>query len=576
MKRTYIAIPVVASILIVGAVVVALWFIGSASGERSKFSSLEIAPQNTDVFFAINTDPTSSQWLAVNGSLEQINAKDSLRKAIDDALADVNLQWDRDIVPVAGDEAFFSIPDITKVGDEKSGWVGGVLLADAAHAKEVFDTLRNQPDAKPLKTEDYNGVTIYYSDPNATSTDPNPTCPPGNGSDFCLTVIGETSVGDNTALAFVDNVMALGSSPDAAKSVIDVVQGKAPSAEKNDRLQEFRAQQKQDFLVWGYADLADVWTQAEDSLPTESVDGTVDTKKAFETIRKTYDRVGFSVSSNSSGFALDLSVLHSSDFNPDDAFEPSTAYEPKIAEMLPADTMFYMSAFDLYNQSWLPAKKVLEDQTFEDGHKLDYYLQQFKDETGLDLESDVLSLFTGEFAVAGNVSNFDADTPDVTVYGIADVSDAGKAKSSGETLTDYLESQGTIEVTATGDVHRISSPDDSTEAFAWTVRDTRLVLAFPDDKLNDITDASQSLAQTEEWKQTMSLLPDDKTWVGFLSIERIIDEVRKVDGAEKDFADSTDGKVTLADLDAIRSVGMAGTANEKGFGLHFVLFMKDR
>ena len=73
----------------------ALWMLGSASGERAKFSSLEIAPQNADVFVAINTDPTSPQWLAVNDSLGAINAKDPIRRAIDEALTEVNLELGR-------------------------------------------------------------------------------------------------------------------------------------------------------------------------------------------------------------------------------------------------------------------------------------------------------------------------------------------------------------------------------------------------------------------------------------------------------------------------------------------------
>ena len=61
-----VILPIVAAGLIVVGVVVALWMAGSASGERDKFSSLEIAPKEADVFFAVNTDPTSPQWLAVN------------------------------------------------------------------------------------------------------------------------------------------------------------------------------------------------------------------------------------------------------------------------------------------------------------------------------------------------------------------------------------------------------------------------------------------------------------------------------------------------------------------------------
>ena len=87
---------------VIGVTVGALWLAGSSSGQRERFSSLQIAPSDPAFFMAINTDPTSPQWLAVNDSLDAINAKDPIRQALDDALAEFELDWERDIVPVAG------------------------------------------------------------------------------------------------------------------------------------------------------------------------------------------------------------------------------------------------------------------------------------------------------------------------------------------------------------------------------------------------------------------------------------------------------------------------------------------
>ena len=71
-------IPVSAGVI--GLTVGALWLAGSSSGQRERFSSLEIAPADAAFYMAINTDPTSPQWLAVNDSLDAINAKDPLRQ----------------------------------------------------------------------------------------------------------------------------------------------------------------------------------------------------------------------------------------------------------------------------------------------------------------------------------------------------------------------------------------------------------------------------------------------------------------------------------------------------------------
>ena len=46
-------------------------------------------------------------------------------KALDDALAEFELEWERDIVPVAGDEAFIAVPDIQNIEGGR-GFIAGV------------------------------------------------------------------------------------------------------------------------------------------------------------------------------------------------------------------------------------------------------------------------------------------------------------------------------------------------------------------------------------------------------------------------------------------------------------------
>jgi hypothetical protein len=83
-----------------------------------------------------------------------------------------------------------------------------------------------------------------------------------------------------------------------------------------------------------------------------------------------------------------------------------------------------------------------------------------------------------------------------------------------------------------------------------------------------------SLADTDDWQRTMDALPGDKTFVGYLSIARILEEIRNTEDAEDTFESSTNGELTLDDLEPIRALGMSGSASENGFGVHMVLFMR--
>ncbi len=708
MNRALLLIP--ASVVVIAGIVGALWALGSASGERAKFSSLEVAPAQADVFFALNTDPTSPQWLAVNDSLDSINAKDPIREAIDDALAEVSLEWDRDIAPVAGDEAFLSIPDITEVGSQ-GGWTAGVLLNDPDHAREVFDDLRERDDSPPLREEEYNGVTIWVTNVDgqtsvlqgtepafqlATPTPapageiptetPRPADEPFDGffepffdcggfgynadgspnedafggepcetdADYCLwwgfvptgddeqpyttePCVGTSSFcgnygfepavtpspdglpcgddfdfwfeepafddnyfdpGDDpifeyndenfpegedifdvnptpdlTAIAFVDNVMALGGSVDDVKAVIDVVQGRADSALANERLQEFREQQKGDFLVWGYVDLVDVWAEVErEAPPGFSTD--VDTDEIFQQLRDTYDRVGFSVSSFSDGFAMDFTVVHSADFDPEKAFEPTKSFDPAIAEILPEDTMFYFSGYDVYNQSWLPGKAQWEDLGLGDDGSINDVLEEIEDETGVDIESEVFALLTGEIAVAGNVTDF--DDPEWSGFAIADVNDEETALGTLGKFEEYLEGQEVLRAETEDGVHTWVG-DSADDQAAWYIKDGRFVIGLPINAVKDLNApaSSTSLADTDDWQSTMDALPGDKTFVSYLSIARILEEIQNTEDAEDTFESFTSGELTLADLEPIRALGMSGSASENGFGVHLVLFMRD-
>jgi len=128
----------------------------------------------------------------------------------------------------------------------------------------------------------------------------------------------------------------------------------------------------------------------------------VDSEALLDEMRGTYDRVGFSVSAAGDGFALDFTVLHAPGFEPSYAIEPSTAFDSHFAAAVPDDTMFFFAGYDIYGQF-----KALGDYLDQigptGGPAGDDFLNGFTEVTGLDLEDDVLSLLTSEYAVAGNV-----------------------------------------------------------------------------------------------------------------------------------------------------------------------------
>lgn len=555
MSKVYIAGATVISGLVVALVVVVLWAMGSAAEDRDRFSSLEIAPHDAVFLAAINTKPDSSQWIGFSGTLDLINAKEPLNDAINDALARFNLVFEDDIIPLAGDEAYVAITDFDKLASDEGGLLVGIRVQDLDRARDVFLNIMEE-DGTELASTDYNGVEIFYTD------------------------ISLDSVGDSpTAAAFVDDVMLIATTPEEIEGAIDVVRGDAQSAADNPSITELSSRQDGDFIAWGYLDLSVLWDEVESQTDgVEASDG-LDTDRLLEEARNTADRLTFSISTRGDGSRMDVSVFHSDDYEPSEYPTLADEFETHFADSVPADTLFYAAGYDIYDQTYLPIKDLLEEmQVDQDGQTVDDIISDFEDEVGFNFEDDLISLLTREYAVAVNASDFNGDTPDFDVLALFDVDDPGRIEQTVSDLGDYLERKELIGVNETdrGGVYEWSEFGGSGPGVTWTVVGDTLAFGYPEDSVLQYVDGSgEKLSDTKDWKQTRGQLSDRTTSFAFVSLARILDEVKRVDGTREDFEKSTDGKVTLDDLEPIRSIGVASANIDGGWQFSVILLVTD-
>jgi len=157
------------------------------------------------------------------------------------------------------------------------------------------------------------------------------------------------------------------------------------------------------------------------------------------------------------------------------------------------------------------------------------------------------------------------------------VADAGRAQESLDRLGDYLEREGVVAIDKDERIQQWTIQGSAaTEVVGITVSGDSLIAGYPDSVAEDAADGlNESLGETNDWRRTMGLLPTDTTSVGFVSVSRILEEVRKMDNAERSFEEATNGELTLEDLTPVRSVGYATTAIEGGYGARFVVLITD-
>jgi Protein of unknown function (DUF3352) len=546
-----IAAAAVLSIAVVTFVAGALWVIGSASGERDQFSSLDIAPADSVFYMAINTEPSSSQWIAVSDTLDKLNAKEPIREAIDEQLLQFGLQFERDILPLSGDEGYMAVTDVDALADNAgSGFVIAFRLRDQDKAEGIFLDIA-QNEGTSFTEEDYEGVTIRQAE--------------------------SLSPGEQGAISFVENIMVVGLSNPDVKGVIDVIQGRAASAQTNARLIEMRERQEDDFLAWGYADLGQLWDVLEQELQQGLATAGQDVDQIMEQARAN-DRLSFSISATGDGFTADASVLLAPGAEVPPGYGGRT-FDSKFAEMVPEDTLFFYAGYDPYNAAYLPAKDTLEQFTPEGSNAtVQEELSRFEDEIGFDLENDLLSLLTGEYAIAFNGSDFESSEPELNILALLEVNDSARMNETMGKIEAFLEREqiATVEDSETAGIRRWSSLDSPPETIAWTQDEGRLAFGYPEAAVEEFAaGVSPSLADNEDWRRTMGLMPDDTSSIMFVSLGRVLEEIQKNENVADEFATSTDHKVTLDDLAPIRSFAMASTPLEDGYGLRMAVFIAD-
>ncbi len=634
------------SVAVLTAVVTFLWTLGSGAAERTPFSTVDLVPRDVDFYLAVNTEPSSSQWIAFAGTLSKLKLEDPVRDAWNELLLEEDVRWDEDVVSLLGDEGYIAITDFGALEDGR-GAVGAFRLRDEGKAEELFLRLARpaaEDEGVELLDEEYRGEKVYYVE----ETDPD------NGSFF------DEDESDLTgALAFTDGVAVVGLTREDVHGVVDVVQGRAPTIAENPRAEELRAAQVargEDFLLWGYADMAAAWDALEEYL-AESEDGDqpFDTERVLADARANVDRVTFTVSARHDGFVADATVLRAPDAPAERDYAFDTVFDSHFADQVPADTMAFVAGYDLYHQAYVPLRDSLADLdlSFTDpycGGEFSYFypgefaeeddpvygqfydqygefdeeayeewqanlerfftgpdgstdydalydyidgiyeqyceeqsqtleeaIAEFEQDVGFDLEDDLLGLFTGEAAFAFDARDFNADEPEFEALGLFDVTDAARVEESMRLLGQYAEREegGRLSGPDDAGVYRFQNEADPDNVVAWAVTDGSLAVSYPAAPAAAFVEGLDggSLAENADWQRLMELLPEQKTSVAYVSLARILEEVRAVDDAEAEFEDFTDGEVTLDDLEPVRSLGIATTNVEGGWAVRLAVLI---
>jgi hypothetical protein len=399
-----------------------------------------------------------------------------------------------------------------------------------------------------LLEENYEGVTIHYSEVDEGFF----------GAD----------ASEQGAVAFLEDLVVFGAVRDDVRNAIDVIEGRKAGLDENARFEEARKRQEDDFLLYGFVDFGAAWNTFDD-FAADLGALSPDTQSALDEARAQADVVTFAVRAQQYGIVVDTDIVRAPGA---DAPAALPDYGVDFAKRLPESTVLFFggdAGKSLFSDQFANFRNT--DPTFGD------LLDEFEDELGFALDDGLLSHLSGELALAFDFT-LSGPSPYYGGLFLAEVDDARTVTANMTKLSQYLDREGVL-TASTPDRNGITwllVDDFSSEAAAWGVFDDTLVAGFPYRAVEEYrARLNRTLADAPTWKRLQELLPDDYNYLGYISLERLLEELETQVDVDAELLSISDGDIGVGALRPIKAIGMTGSTDSRGQSARIVLLIEE-
>jgi hypothetical protein len=516
-----------------------------------------LAPETALFYAAVNLDFASDQYTLSNELLERAGLGEMLAASTSGQVPDERAD---DFEPFLGGEAAVIVTtlpstDVLPIDEVAGALTGG---ADASESvAEMTEAATTDGFLFAVRPADLEAAWAKAQELLAETA-----AESGNQVEALsyegveiLTVAGtDDGLYDPMAIARVGDYVLLSAAADDVQTAIDVEAGRTPSLAESDNFTTLQGELNDEWMGWAYvngpglkegiagsaseADLASVEFLLGDGLPTLDA------------------YTGLVVYASPAGFRLDTISLPSTD-----APAPGEGnFDSGLVERVPADTLLFLNGVNLGANPLLRAVALAFAQAINgeepgvvpEGVSLDEYAaQQYEGAAallGFNLDTDLVSQLSGEFAIALSVTNL--LSPDgisgVIVSGVTDpviVADAVAkvalivASGVGETAT-----------VSTRDVDgdTVNVYEDSSSGFPLRVEygvvGDRLIIGLGNGLDLVVNGPDGSLADSEGYQAAMAELPAEHGASAYVDLAQVISFVQfflGASGGSEDFEDAS-------------------------------------
>ncbi len=420
------------AIAVIGAVVAGGILFTSSRASEVNLTTAQLVPADAGLYFALNTDLTSDQWVATFSLIEKLG-RDDPEGELQDGAEESGIDWENDVAPFLGGNAAVYVRGIDVMNFDFSGSV----IFRAKDADRVMEILEEQAGVWDEHT--YEGID--YAE---------------------LGFEGFAArLGDHVVVAYDESSLF---------EVIDVHLGKTASLASQDGFQRLRDELTKNFLGFVYMSsenmLGDFW------LDDPLIRSALDESGAGDLV---FRPAAWVIGANSDGFEFQAASIGDSG-----VISPMLApRQSRFVDLVPATTAIFFSTTNIA-QTWEQAiegareqiDQAIEENSDGEYRSLDDVLREGGREWGIESAEEVVKLFKGETAMAFWFPTGDENEPEFVL--LAEVDEA-EARPILESIVREI-GVGTPQTQTIGGVEVTIASDEDGEPLAYAFKDDYVLI----------------------------------------------------------------------------------------------------
>ena len=505
----------VVAVAVIVVVIVVFLFVRELS--RPGEATAEFIPSSALVYSSINLRPGVGQIdkaVEVGDLLRTDDFADEEEDLLDDVEDETGIHPLDDVTPWLGTDITFAILDLD---EDLVEWVLMVQISDQDEAFDFLEKLRD-----------------YLEDERYT--------------DFDEDEIGDADVwiadDEDLVIGLTEDYLLLADSEDTMEDMLDNIDSPpSRSLAEDEQFVAAREALPEGRVMFVYA-------QIENSL--EEIEEIVAPRGDAESVWNWADDnapeyVAASLSFIDKGLRLDMvSEAASSSLSMD------SDSELKSAEVVPDDALFLL-AYGGVTDAWDELRDALEESDPWAAEDFDEFLDELEDETGVDLERDIIESLTGEVSLAIMPGDVRVSVDDAELEGViealflASLEDPSGIEDALESLTDWVEDEGyetDSESIGAYDAVTVSLDqfdEDAVEDYevGYVITDDWLALGSSVEILEFFHDVAEddirSLSSADKYSELTDLAPAPLHLLVYADIAGIVEMI--VDGLDDDELD---------------------------------------